>query len=377
MAFRKNATYSQRPNHAARAAHAKGERLFRNYDTTAIQPKRNPLHAVFAIAALVVVVAVVGYLVFTLVGLLNGGGSSLLAEGQEATVVVAEGEGAQAIGKSLAEAGLVGSAKAFTDVVNDRGAAASLKPGTYVLEGGMSLDDIVKRLVEGPVAARVTIPEGITLKAAAAMVEEATKGQITAADFTSAASDASVYAADYPFLADAGTNTLEGFLFPKTYDFTPTTTATDLVRAMLDQFKAETAGLSLAYAQSRGLSLYDVVKLAAIIEKESDDAHRATVASVFYNRLAEGMRLQSDATVAYFAGHDPTPADVATAHPYNTYTVDGLTPTPICSPGLEALKAACEPETTKYKYFYFAPDASGTMQYFFSETFEEHEATYS
>ncbi len=376
MPFRKNATYSQRPSHAARAAHAKGERMFRSYDTTAIQPKRSPVPAVAALVAVVAVLAVVIYLIASFV---TGGfsDSKLLPEGETATIVVAEGEGAQAIGRSLSDAHLVGSVSAFTDRVNALNAGSSLKPGTYEIAGGTSVDDIVNMLVAGPKETTFTIPEGSTLKNTADIVENSTGGVVTAADFLKAASDASAYASDYPFLKDAGSKSLEGFLFPKTYAFTSSLTADSLVRAMLDQFGTETAGLDFSYPQSKGLSVYDALKLASIVEKESDADHRATVASVFYNRLASNMRLQSDATVAYFVGHDPTAADVATPDPYNTYTIDGLTPTPICAPSIESLAAVCSPAETSYLYFYFAKDDSGVMRYYFSETYEQHEATYA
>ena len=113
------------------------------------------------------------------------------------------------------------------------------------------------------------------------------------------------------------------------------------------------------------------MKLASIVEKESsgDDGIRAQVASVFYNRLGNmgdpnyGF-LQSDATTAYEVGRDPTAEDVATDAPYNTYTNQGLPPTPICSPGLACLQAVCAPAETNYYFFYFAPDEAGVMQYF-------------
>jgi len=216
-----------------------------------------------------------------------------------------------------------------------------------------------------------------SVKQTAEIVAEASGGAISADAFISAASNASTYAKDYPFLEDAGTNSLEGFLFPKTYPIDADSTADSLIRGMLEQYKQETAGLDWSYPESMGLSHYDVVKLASIIEKESDASHRATVASVFYNRIVGGMPLQSDATVAYVVGHDPTPEDVATENEYNTYFVYGLNiPTPINSPSLECLQAVCKPETTNYLYFYFEPDSSGNMQYHFTETYEDHRSTF-
>ena len=87
--------------------------------------------------------------------------------------------------------------------------------------------------------------------------------------------------------------------------------------------------------------------------------------------------LQSDATTAYEVGHDPTPEDVETPSEYNTYTNKGLTPTPICSPGIDCLQAVCNPAQTDYYFFYFEADDDGEMQYYFTETYDEHMATFS
>ncbi len=113
--------------------------------------------------------------------------------------------------------------------------------------------------------------------------------------------------------------------------------------------------------------------MASIVEKESVSGKNATVASVFYNRLNIGMALNSDATTAYEVGHDPTSEEVHSNSAYSTYTNNGLPPTPICSPGIESLKACCCPEQTNYMYFAFKKDSQGVMQYRFSETFDEHQ----
>lgn len=380
---RKQVTYSQRPNHAARSAHARGERQFRTYDTSYIRPKKSKAPA---IVAAVLAVLVVGGLAWGALTLFNScsAQSVELAEGQEATITVAEGAGAKVVGEQLAEARLVSNAGDFTKRVNEMGVDSQLKPGTYTFAGGMSLDAIINQLTAGPVANALTIPEGSTLEAVAQSVATFTENRITADAFTAAASDASSYAADYDFLADAGTNSLEGFLFPKTYEIGDDATAESVVRMMLDQFKTETSGLDWSYPQSQGLTIYDAVKLASIVERESsgDEQIRAQVASVFYNRLNNfgdpnyGF-LQSDATTAYELGHDPTPEDIKNPTPFNTYTNTGLPPTPICSPGLDCLQAVCNPAQTNYFFFYFAPDESGTMQYYFSETYEEHQQTFS
>lgn len=382
MPLRKQVTYSRRPNHAARSAHARGDRMFRTYDTSYIQPKRSKVPAIAFTVVLVLVVLAILWFVGSSVASCMSPKVELLADGEQAAVVVSDGEGANDIGKALVDAKLVSTSKDFTDRVNALGAAADLKPGTYVFTGGASVDDIISSLQAGPVTATLTIPEGYRLSKIASAVEAATNGNVTADDFTNAASNASVYAGDFSFLESAGANSLEGFLFPKTYDISPDATADSLIRAMLAQFQTETAGLDWSYPQSQGLSLYQAVNLASIVEKESsgDEGVRAQVASVFYNRLttqgepSNGL-LQSDATTAYVVGHDPTPEEVHANSPYSTYTNPGLPPTPICSPSIECLQAVCAPNKDalgKYYFFYFEGD-----NYQFSETYDEHRATYS
>ena len=383
MPPRKQVTYSQRPNHAARSAHARGEREFRTYDTSYIRPKKSKAPAIVAAVLAVLVVGGLAWGALTLFNSCSGTPAELLAEGQEAAVVVEQGSGAKAIGEQLVEKKLVGSASDFTKRVNEMGVESQLKPGTYTFAGGTSLDDIVRQLAAGPdMGNALTIPEGYKLSDIAAAVATASEGRITAEAFTAAASDASVYAASYSFLADAGTNSLEGFLFPKTYAVADDATADSLVRMMLDQFQKETAGLDWSYPQSQGLSIYDAVNLASIVEKESsgDEQIRAQVAAVFYNRLETTGEpsygfLQSDATTAYEVGHDPTPEEVHAETPYSTYTNKGLPPTPICSPSLDCLKAVCAPDQEslgKYFFFYFEGDS-----YYFTETYEDHMGTFS
>lgn len=384
MPPRKQVTYSQRPNHAARSAHARGEREFRTYDTSYIRPKQSKGPKIFAAVLAVVVIGGLAWGGLTLFNSCSGSAPvELLAEGQEATVVVEQGSGAKAIGELLVEEKLVGSASDFAKRVSEMGVESQLKPGTYTFAGGTSLDDIVRQIAAGPdMGNALTIPEGYKLSDIAAAVATASEGRITAEAFTAAASDASVYAASYSFLADAGTNSLEGFLFPKTYAVADDATADSLVRMMLDQFQKETASLDWSYPQSQGLSIYDAVNLASIVEKESsgDEQIRAKVAAVFYNRLETTGEpsygfLQSDATTAYEVGHDPTPEEAHAETPYSTYTNKGLPPTPICSPSLDCLKAVCAPDQEslgKYFFFYFEGDS-----YYFTETYEDHMNTFS
>ena len=312
-----------------------GDRQFRTYDTSALQPKRSkgPMIAFVAVIVVVALLLILG--VSTLVRGCTSG--NLAADGQQVTVEVADGESTSSIAQSLQQAGLVSSAGDFTKKVSDLGLDGSLQPGTYTLTGGMSLEDLAKTLSAGPGLSgpSVTIPEGLTLANIADRVSDATNGRISADDFKAQASNASVYASDFPFLKDAGTNSLEGFLFPKTYAVSSTDTADSLIRAMLSQYQTEVATLDYSYPTSKNFNSYQTLILASIIEKEaSDDADiRAKVSAVFYNRLLNtgaptyGL-LGSDATTAYEIGGDPDNYDWTTDSAYNTRRHAGLPPTP-------------------------------------------------
>jgi UPF0755 protein len=227
-----------------------------------------------------------------------------------------------------------------------------------------------------PQEVTLTIPEGLTAEQTAEKVQDACG--ISTSDFMARVNSASDYVADYPFLSGVYNNSLEGFLYPDTYYVYDNATADDVIRKMLDQFQQETSGLDLSYAASKNLTEYDVVTMASIVEKECMyDDERANVASVIYNRLHDGMRLQSDATVVYALGDSYTGNGVVTydqiqvQSPYNTYLIDGLPPGPICSPQIASIKAAAQPASTSYLYF-VTGDTQGHLT--FCTTDDEFEA---
>ena len=382
---RRQVTYSNHPNHRARMVHAQGERQFRTYDTSHIRPRKSKGPVIVGIVLAIVVVLA---LVFGVSAALKGcsgdnvDGSAVVVQ-STVSATIPDGSSANDTASILQSAGVVPDSKAFLSRAKAMGLDSKFQAGTYTFSSGMTLDDVVKAVASGDFGTvAMAIPEGYKLSDIAAAVDAATGGRVSADEFTNAASDASVYASDYDFLADAGTNSLEGFLFPKTYSVSETDTADSLIRAMLNQFRTETAGLDWSYAQSRGLSIYDAVNLASIVEKESsgDEQIRAQVAAVFYNRLSSSNSetngyLQSDATTAYEVGHDPSAQEVQAATPYSTYSNPGLPPTPICSPSLDCLQAVCAPASDYdgYYYFIFWNDDSGKLQYQFSRTYEEHQ----
>ena len=304
--------------------------------------------------------------------------------GQEVTIKIDEGSGASTIADQLYEAGVISDRSEFTKQIVKQGADSQLKPGTYLFVTGSDIQNVIDLLISGPNSGEgiLTVAEGLTLKQTAAIVEQ--RLGIPADDFLAQAK-ASNYAEDYPFLMDAaGTDydSLEGYLFPKTYDFSSgTPTADSVIRAMLDQYALETQGLDFSSAETQiadtyGITVsdYDIVKMASFIEREAvSDEQRGKVSSVFYNRLAgklgQGAYLQSDAIMGYETGGAVTADDLKKDSPYNTYLHEGMPPTPICAPSIASIKAALEPEQTDYLYFWITESEA-----VFSKTYEEHQA---
>ncbi|HET6690268.1 MAG TPA: endolytic transglycosylase MltG [Miltoncostaeaceae bacterium] len=174
----------------------------------------------------------------------------------------------------------------------------------------------------------------------------------------------------------AGTSkptSLEGFLFPATYEITDDTTPAQLVGDQLDAYEANTSQVNYAYAKSKNLTEYDVLILASMIEREVAVAReRPIVAGVMYNRLKAGMRLDIDATVQFALGEwkpELSASDLAIGSPYNTRRFTGLPPGPICNPGLDSIRAAARPAKVPYVYYVARNDGSG--RHFFATTPEQ------
>jgi UPF0755 protein len=173
-----------------------------------------------------------------------------------------------------------------------------------------------------------------------------------------------------------GAASLEGFLFPKTYEFVRQgLDERTVLQSMLDQFRTEVRDLPWDAADDLGLSSYEVVIVASMIEREAKvDDERALIAGVIYNRLAQGWTLGIDATLLY---DDPSPdgelstVDIETDTPYNTRINAGLPPTPIANPGLASIRAALQPRSTDFMFYVLCAD-DGSHR--FSETLAEHEA---
>jgi len=284
--------------------------------------------------------------------------------GQAVNFIVREGEGSVEIGRNLRDAGVVDSVNRFRDVAEERGLDGLLKPGTYRLVTGMSIDAVLDLLARGPsTGIPVTIPEGFTVAQIAARL--AKTEQFTKDDVDKALKSKALSVPYRP----KGETSLEGLLFPETYGIEKDDTAESVVQDMLDQLQRVLQRQDLS-AVPRNLSRYQLLIVASMIEREAKiDADRPRIAAVIYNRLAAGKRLEIDATVEYAVGHGKLSAkDLTSSSPYNTYTHDGLPPTPIAAPGEAAIQAALNPADGDWLY-YVLSDKDGSHA--FTRSYQE------
>jgi UPF0755 protein len=283
----------------------------------------------------------------------------------ETFVKIAPGSSAVRIGRQLESAGVVRSRYAFDLVRWYR--HGTLQAGTYRFDHPAPVTEVYARISRGDVYTKaLTIPEGANIFDIAARAELAGLG--TREEFLRAVRTQTNLVADF----DPGAKSLEGYLFPDTYRFSPTITASQMVAAMVKRFRSVAAELGL------GGNVHRIVTIASLVERETAvEAERPLVASVFENRLAKNMPLNTDPSVIYgleLAGlwrGTIYASDLARNTPYNTYRHAGLPPGPICNPGIPSLRAAMASPKTNYLYFVAAGlDAQGHS--LFAATLDEH-----
>jgi UPF0755 protein len=230
----------------------------------------------------------------------------------------------------------------------------------------MSVDEIAELIMTGTLAETKSfmIPEGYNIKQIARKLAE--EGIVSETDFYDVVQNGDF---DYDFLVDCppGTERLEGFLYPETYEIYADASAYDIVSKMLGQFFALFKVEYAEKAQEMGMSVRDIVTMASIIERESVAAEeRPIMSGVFYNRLAEGMKLESCATIQYILGEPKEVLlneDLEIESPYNTYLYEGLPPGPICSPRMASIEAALYPDENDYIFFVLSDTLDGTHKF--------------
>ena len=284
-------------------------------------------------------------------------------------VRIPQGAGVQEIAEILDDRGVVPSAAVFSARVRLSGRGSELKPGTYTLRSDMSHGAALEQLAEGPArnVVNVTIPEGGARGEVAPIVEEAgLDGSYTRASTRAPGLDPSDYGAK-------SADSLEGFLYPSTYELARGASARDLVARQVDAFKREYDRVDLSTAKRKNLTPYEVVVIASMIEREALlDRDRALIASVIYNRLSQGEPLGIDATTRFAVKNWERPltkSQLAVDSPYNTRLNAGLPPGPIGNPGLESIRAAAKPTSSNFLFYVVKPNTCG--EHAFSRTIDE------
>lgn len=296
--------------------------------------------------------------------------------GDRAPSVVFEierGETLNKISSKLEALGLISSKRLFKFYSFILGKKKSYKSGNYLVKGSVSIYHLVQVLDEGRFdLVKFTIREGLrTTEIAEILKSNKFQNQGKYLDLMK----------DQNFIKSLNlpveVKSLEGFLYPDTYMIAPQSTEKTLLRAMTDNFLKKIPKNYGEMAKKAGLSYYDAVNLASIIEKETGNAaERTIISSVFHNRLRKGMKLQSDPTVIYgienFDGNIKR-RQLRKRTDFNTYVILGLPKTPIANPGLESLMAAVKPDNTNYLYFV----GMGNGRHKFSKTYKEHDQAVS
>ncbi len=288
------------------------------------------------------------------------------------------GENGATVAARLERMGIVSDGDLFRLLLRYWGVDAKIEAGDYVLRRDMSMSDVASHLQHGRLRAKtVTIREGLRAEEIAHLL--ASEGLVDQEEFILLVRDNAFH---YDFLRDRppdAPKTLEGFLFPDTYQVPVSITATALIDTMLMNFDRRVTIEMRQQALDNGLDLFDALTLASIIEREVVMAEeRPIVASVYLNRLRLGMYLEADPTVQYAKGYDAETGRWwpqlaldelrAVDSPFNTFTHPGLPPGPICSPGLASIEAVLKPAESTYLFFH----AKGDGSHAFAETFEEH-----
>lgn len=300
-------------------------------------------------------------------------GNRPLSQGSDAlnkVIRISSGMSTRSIAQLLMDEGLIANPTIFRIIAKVSQAEQSLQAGHYLLNANMDPLEIIQHLRAGDVVTiRVVIPEGFEIKQIARALAE--KELVDPEHFIELTSNGYlVFGDNWPI--DLPISSLEGYLFPDTYYFSPGQTEEEIIAQMVSRFVQVTQESIVPLLEGSEFSLHEVVTLASIVEREiMVDRERPIVASVYLNRLAINMPLQADPTVRYVTTEERPIVlyrDLEIDSPYNTYRNRGLPPGPIASPGLASMLAVLNPAETDYLFFVSKRD--GTHQ--FTETYNDH-----
>jgi UPF0755 protein len=292
-------------------------------------------------------------------------------------ITIENGDNALVVGEKLSKEKIISGKYYLAFYLWRNGQLHSLVAGTYEFPYGFKIPEVARIITGGEVAFTsipITFPEGWTMKQMAGRLDS---NGFSGDDFLSIANNPpEELKTKYEFLKEIPKGkSLEGYLFPDTYYFSKDATAQDIVEKMLKNFDVKITDSMRENVATKNKSFYQTLIMASIVEGEvAEDSDRKIVAGLFWNRLANGMTLGSDATLEYVLGGNKRQHSIEetkTDSPYNTYRYKGLPPGPVSNPGISSIMAAINPSKTEYSYFLTDTETGKTI---FSKTFEEHVA---
>jgi len=324
------------------------------------------------------------FLILVVCGIVGGVGGVLWSlhraqsdSGRAVRVHVGSGDTVQSLAERLQQRGLVSNALLFRVDARLQGLAGKLRPGIYTLHRNMSIDGMIGALaVYKPDLFQITIPEGLRYREIAARLRTAGMDErsfLREVQHPDAAVNKLPISRDRP-----SGRSLEGYLFPNTYNLQRGSTGRDLAILMVQQLQTMFTPAMREQARKHHLSIYQALTLASIVEREARvESERPVIAGVYMNRLRDGMVMNADPTIQYAVGQARHWWPVLSLDqlkinsPYNSYIYKGLPPTPIANPGFLSISAAVNPASTKYLYFVAKRD---NLHHAFAQTLAEQEA---
>ncbi|MFZ2975459.1 MAG: endolytic transglycosylase MltG [Candidatus Moraniibacteriota bacterium] len=291
------------------------------------------------------------------------------------TLEIAKGDGNKEVAKKMKEANLISREIYFYYYIKSKKLSDKIMPCVYEFSGNMTIPEIVQTITNSEEKfIKITFPEGFTARQ---MAEKLTASGLPGQEFLAIVSSPGELKKRYSYLTPEKIKTLEGFLFPDTYFFKKDTLAKDIVGRLLDTFDQKLTDQMEKDILSQNKSMGEIVTMASMVEKEVQTAEDMKTASgIFWKRIANGQRLESDAPLSYIlqdTNDQHRGKDLALDSPYNTYRNIGLPPTPISNPGLSAINASIYPIASKYNFF-LTVTIDGKKKVIYSATFDEHKA---
>nr|WP_243414688.1 endolytic transglycosylase MltG [Sporosalibacterium faouarense] len=330
---------------------------------------------IISILIIVLVVALISF--FGLRSYYNSQMAPMAVENiKDITVEIPQGSSTVRIASILKDRGLIRNELFFRYTAKTLGLDGSLKAGKYVLNNGMTPEEILESLQTGGILKETvsfTIPEGFELHEIISRLSD--MGLIDKVRFEELVSNPKSFEEKYPILKDIpeGLN-LEGYLYPDTYEIFVDAKEEDIIEKMLSRFTQVYSDEIANKANDLNMTLNEVISLASIIEREGKlDEERPMISAVFHNRLSINQPLESCATIQFALGERKqvlSYKDLEIESDYNTYRNSGLPPGPIASPGKKSIEAAVNPADVPYKYFVSNED--GTGSHTFSITYQDH-----